>query len=845
MATSDDPFNSFLSAAVAASGNKAEPDASANIPISAYTDGFWYQPPIDGMRWNKLYPYKLSIVKVTKASDGNPSWAEVPAWGFTLPIPPKSLTITTNPAVSVEATLGGIHEQSNGVVFKMINLRGSTGVLPLKGSGASAQPLSAISGLTQSIFGGTVEAIGRTANSGLALANVRPTQQLVPDSTFQDLNSAINLTSGYYQFKLLEKFLQNYLNLTKTRVGADYRLALCCFKDERVYLVTPVPWTLERSSNSPYEYNYNLSFKAWRQIKLGVDVQAANDYRPAMQTAGGIGSIMKAVLDARDILSNARDAISNIGKDVDAAFFEPLRQLALFAKDLTGVPLACADLPRSIISSAKSLIITWVATQQSLDGTRTQFRDSDHRLSEAWDDIVALANSTGAPTIKNGQIQFNSSILTSGFAVDKANDPFEHPEDNYDFFNSIQPTQISLTPTIAKQIAEERNKVRAFTRDDFETMRDNFVQVLTDFECSVGGGDNTYISTFNTHQVNNPNKTPSDDDFEIIYQMNRVIIQLGKLAATKNVNQYRVDGLAYVAGLAAASGIAFTTPVSKYAVPFPYDSTLEDLAERYLGDPDRWMEISQLNGLRAPYVDEVGFSKPFLADGSENAVTLADSVNLVLGQVVWIQSNTKNSSQRRITKIEDYSGFSLITLDGDPDLTGYRYLAGAYLHAFLPDTVNSQQIIYIPSQAPLAEADYGTKDIPGLDDFDPLIAAGGVSLLLDNNNDLIVTPDGGTKWSVGLTNIIQNTRIRLGIPQGSLNRHPNVGLPIKVGQSLADLSASQLAAAIRNLYADTPGYAGAQSILVQVAGPVAKISYDLKIPGLSSNVPVSFETRLG
>ena len=53
-----------------------------------------------------------------------------------------------------------------------------------------------------------------------------------------------------------------------------------------------------------------------------------------------------------------------------------------------------------------------------------------------------------------------------------------------------------------------------------------------------------------------------------------------------------------VAGLARASGIAFTVPTSKFAVPFPYGMTLEMLAAQYLGSRDRWMEIAALNGLR-------------------------------------------------------------------------------------------------------------------------------------------------------------------------------------------------------------------------------------------------------
>jgi hypothetical protein len=326
-----------------------------------------------------------------------------------------------------------------------------------------------------------------------------------------------------------------------------------------------------------------------------------------------------------------------------------------------------------------------------------------------------------------------------------------------------------------------------------------------------------------------------------MFALNNVVMEVSRLAVSGDINETGLSSMDFLAGLASRSGIAFRVPRSKFAVPFPYGHSLEQLATRYLGDPDRWFEIAALNGLRAPFVDEVGFDLTLLTNGVDNQVTVADSTNLYVGQPVWLNATTTSRTRRHITKIDKISSsMSVITLDGDADLDRYTTMSSATLHAFLPDTVNSEMMVYIPSDIEAEDTDFQTKAVPGLDVFDQLINAGGFDLLLTNDNDLAITPDGDCRLAVGLTNIIQTARIRLSVVQGTLNRHPEFGLPVKVGVSTADVDASTLLKSVQNLFADDPTFTGVTSASIRKVGPAVNIGMGVGIRGQSQVIPITF-----
>jgi hypothetical protein len=308
-----------------------------------------------------------------------------------------------------------------------------------------------------------------------------------------------------------------------------------------------------------------------------------------------------------------------------------------------------------------------------------------------------------------------------------------------------------------------------------------------------------------------------------------------------DINNQTIDALQFMQAVAAQSQVPFDLPVSKFAIPFPYGSTLEMLATRYLGDANRWVEIAALNDLRSPYVDETGFIEPLISNGISNYVIVGDASLLYNGQTVYISSNSQPRTVRTIIDITQNTPTSWkVSVSGDVNLNKYTTAAQADLRAFLPGTVNSTKLIFMPSAIPTTLNDFIGKPNPAVAEAANFILVGGADLLLTSDNDIVITPDGDQLLIVGLQNIIQRARLAFSTPQGSLVEHPQYGLPLYPGISVADLDTQQLILATRALFADDPTFVSVVNPVVNVNGPSATLSAQINVAGAQNALPLSF-----
>ncbi len=807
--------------------NKAIEDAAQTK--AELQDPFWAYAALDSTLWNKQFPYQL--VLLLRTDEG---WvqndSEIPP--FTLPVPPEALSISVPWAINTLPTLGGIIEEHNGAPIRMITIQGTTGVLPLRGNpGSVGQNLGSFLGPAQSIFAGTLSGVQQITSAVNALVGSPIASNVVDDSS-QDVGQG----SGYYQFQLLRRFLESYSSFKKTAAGRNWMLGVALYKDQEIYLVSPMTFEMQRSAASPWEYHYGLQFKAWKRIKPNNQINPLFDLQPAARSPQIMAQVLNGLRNSRRVLEGARAVLQGIRADVHQVLFEPLRQATLFVKDFVGVINTAADLPANIQSDLKEPILEAINTQGTSNASFIQ-------ASAAPPDSVAAWKQLAVSSLKSTSNAGQADVASINQSAAPANKISADPLNNFSFYDAINPGALNLRASTQKKIADEKNHVRGLKRENFEAMVADLQALLADFEQSVGLGDQTFTETYSL-PVRVPVRTATANDFETIYSLNESILQLEALAASSTINRDEVNAIDFIAGLASQSGIAFQTPVGKLLVPFPYGYTLEKLSQLYFNTPDRWHEIAALNGLEDPFVDETGFQLSLVANGNGNTISVADSSRLFTQQLIWIGSRATLRTQRRITRIEVISpDLSLVHVNGDPTMGQYRVNDQAYLQAFIPNTVNSLMQLYIPSDGQPDQEDFREKSIPGVNYFDPLVRVGGVDLLLTQDNDLVITPDGGGRLAVGLTNIIQTVKIVLSTPQGTLLHHPDYGAPQLLGESTAEVTARDMLAAYKNLLKGNPTFSGVNSVTVVKDGPSARVTFGVNIAGVNKSIPISVEVR--
>jgi hypothetical protein len=808
--------------------------AKSNPVIDQALDSRWdfYAP--DESRWDKSYPYQLLVLSASK--DGGYDIA--PNGTFTLPIGPQSITISTPYAVDLSITLGGAVEEHGGAPIRMITLQGTTGILPGKPSGSALSTTS----LGQSVFAGTVAAVKGLGNTAKSAADGPASifqRAALSDTDFS--NAALNGTTGYYQFLLLKYWLEAYVATKKTKEGRDFRLALAIWKEQEVYLVTPVSFDVSRSASSPLEYPFTLAFKAWKRIRLGTSPKADSTPTPITREPSRFAKLMRTLDTSRRTLQKTADVIKAIGGDINASLFEPLRSTVLFAKDALGVELTVADLPLNVIQDMKGPIIEAVSLRLTSRNVGDAYAGLGENLSKEVQDLAtkiqeyAVASGIGESKVGTPSksdphpvLKALQQALTDGAASD--------------LLRGVSVGTVNVPPAVNAKIVAERERVRTLRRLDFESYRNNLVTLLADFSDAVGAGATTYNTIYN-RSSNVKTRTPSQDEWDVIFELNKVIQEYDRLAVAdsqSSQDQY----LNNIAGLASKSGIDFQLPASVFQVPYPYGVTLEQLATRYLGSPDRWHEIAAVNRLRAPYVDEEGFTLSLLVNGTGNQVVVNDASNLYTGQPVWISSSGQPREKRHVIGITTISnGYVALTLDGNPDLSRFTTAQSALVQAYLPNTVNSQQLIAIPSTKQPLSPDIDTKAIPGVDPYDVYLKVGGVDILLTPDGDLAMTNDGDCKYAVGMTNLVQRVRTFFGTARGSLIRHPSYGFPLEVGQSVADLTAKDILNGVKGIAAFDPVFTSVASASVVINGPVATIGTTLAVAGGQNLLPISVDLK--
>jgi hypothetical protein len=417
-----------------------------------------------------------------------------------------------------------------------------------------------------------------------------------------------------------------------------------------------------------------------------------------------------------------------------------------------------------------------------------------------------------------------------------------------DLFGVILVNDLEATINELNIINSEVQRVTLLKRDDFLQMRERVRIVHDKTADSMGLSDVDYNNLYD--RVSAPQIfTFRFENFPILSSLIALGNQITTLIPDSIVEVAEPDPFEVIRRALNNGDIPMNSSSTGFVVPFPAGSSLEQVAKKYLGDPDRALELATANGLQFPYVDETGQKIPLLLNGIGNTilVPLAESNRFALNQEVFVGSDGKKSTRRTVTKLElDQNNSSLlITVDGPANLSDYTSTQRAYVLVYALNTVNSSKFIMIPTQDELgfqvnAQAPWFTKNLS------PDLKQAGVDLALSVDNDLVFDNLGDLQVVYGIANLAQALNLKVLIKVNDLLRNPEFGITEIVGTIRNnEVTQSLLTTLIENALAGDTRFSGTDGIGYTVTENAIFVNATIRLAGSDASIPLSFQLPKG
>ncbi len=252
--------------------------------------------------WLKLvFPYTFSVVDLSGTGSADQFT------DFSLPLAPTVINQVEEFAVSIKPTQGGTTVTHSGNRYKTLNIEGTTGIAPFRGTG------------------------GVNRKSGEAI--------------FQP--NALKYRSGYEVFHRLRNWFKAYYEFKKIAgVNAQAaRLVFKNYKDGEFLIVELLNFEMDRQAARPHLYDYKLEFKVLAHLNFTELNNETSQFETALEDAGNF------INNARGVLLRSQGILRQIESTFNDVILEPLRKTTLTINALKGVPLTAGDVGNRIISN--------------------------------------------------------------------------------------------------------------------------------------------------------------------------------------------------------------------------------------------------------------------------------------------------------------------------------------------------------------------------------------------------------------------------------------------------------------------------------------------------------------
>jgi hypothetical protein len=483
----------------------------------------------------------------------------------------------------------------------------------------------------------------------------------------------------------------------------------------------------------------------------------------------------------------------------------------------------------------------WNFVKQNLINNVDTYSDPDllHKQIEAMDYLITIEQGNDSSKINPF---LNSDTYTSFFAI----------------WDSTPISSIPLTREEEEIVLSKSRDVARYTKTNFVDIRHAFTDARDEIADITGTSDTTYNEVFYRSSIQQLRSAKIVDVEAMANFQSSIAIIDYILANAGFLPTAYIDPFALARQNAQNPDLQIPSYQSGTLVKMNYGESLESLAKRFLGSPDKWLDIAVANGLRPPYIDEVGQALPLTSNGSGSQINLAkldtfgkpNKDKFYIGQPVFLQSNAEVFvNQRHIISIREVpvSGELILELNGDPTLGIYKTIDNANVRVYQANTINSNFMVMIPNLS--APSSLPSNQVPFflLSSAEDEKRAGVDFLLNDSTLDLILTPTGDMALSYGLQNAIQNMTLKLSIEQGELFRHPEYGLTNVIGSKITNIDQQKqvLVTSITDMVNSDARYSSLETLNVQADNNAIKISIVVRLAGSGTLLPLNFSVNVG
>lgn len=807
------------------------------------------QFPIDASLFYQILPYRFLILQASTDANNQAIYKIIST--FVLPINPTALAMSTSFAANNTSLADGMLVESNSIKMVDFALKGTTGVLPFRDTQANTYG---------GVFGRTTQAINQLVNT------VNPTQQ----------NPVFDNT-GYVQFHKLYQFLEAWAYASKTSI--DIRLAFDMQKDNMTYLVTPKTFNLTRDADSPLEYNYDITFQAWKRIKVNSTFGSTGPLYTSSPWLNptSLRAILHDIKQAIAVVNGAIQVVKAAVADAES-FVDQLRQVVLAVKNTINEVAVLVDMPSAIVqglagsiaSSAANIKNAVDAVGAASNGTAKTFNN----LGKVFQDAFQANGIQG--NLQSPQNNVNVSVTTGSYTTsgsnpagtikstaksninnpNNLNNPYTNPQNqlssilgdranSYQLLDAIQINNLKNIPqSVQNQIDNEYRLVKNFTRQSFEDIRNRTNQVSRNMSVYFGQEFPDYSKYYpnTSKKVGFANKPLTRSQMDILSALRTIATNLDKLCSqnTYNNRQSATDlSFNYVGSLLAGTGIPFGAATSKQAVPVPFAMNMSQIANFYLGDPNRSNEIVILNNLAPPFIDEEGLFQNFLVNATDQSFMIEDGSELRLNQKIILSSNTVNAFSVSIKNIKQISAMEwLITINSQVSLSNLKVSEAAKVQYFMQGTVSSRNTIYIPSNSVVMNnLPERLKPISYAPNLDGLNNFSLIDFLLTTDNDLAIDSTGSIGLAGGLTNLQQALRLKFLTVQGTNIFHPSYGAGVRIGSPSSKININKLKEAFTKAVQADQRFSEVLSLKIELGNGVLLINGTVSLAQYNQILP--------